>query len=336
MAAPISSLHAMSTKLQEINHFLRCPSCSESNWKADNHGFLCGRCDLGLPLEGGVLCLRNSYRDKATEYYRATGGTHFVDVDFAENLQIYCTTRKYLEYLNYWFPHPKGALLDVGSGDGRLSLWALKKGFSPVVAIDCSLSALQRLVSRVGPHEASSLIPVCATLQDDCLRPGFGTILCCEVLCYQSPGDPFQNALRRVRSLLSEDGRVVVSEICRHGRLLADVVAMNIDNMRRAAFDGSRLEKFGNESVEVQHPTPSELFQAFKRAELIIEDTRGISPIPMLFQHAYTFTSYPLRPPLEMEIRSLLEKLDDEASEVSPLSRNVVALLRKSDAVSNH
>jgi 2-polyprenyl-3-methyl-5-hydroxy-6-metoxy-1,4-benzoquinol methylase len=313
------------------NRFLRCLRCRRSNWQQRTDLLRCGCCNASLPIEEGVIFLQGGYRDEATAYYDYTGGPHFVEVTFAANPQIYCTSRQYKGALDCWFPSASGALLDLGCGDGRLSLWALEKGFSPVVALDSTAASLKRLVADAKRRKLDDrLVAICATAQDDCVVPNsFDVILFVELLMYLLPTQPHGEILARVHSMLAESGRLVLAEFCRSGKLLADVVAMNMENMRLIAGEGVRLEKFGDRALRTVCPEPAELMAECERAGFAILDRRGLSPIPMLFQHAYNFTSYPLRPKLDDSMQKLIEKLDDMTSVVSPLARNIIMLMKK-------
>jgi 2-polyprenyl-3-methyl-5-hydroxy-6-metoxy-1,4-benzoquinol methylase len=282
-----------------------------------------------------MLHARSAFSDASTEFYDYTGGARFVGTKFDDNVQIYASTRSYQLCLEKWFPQPTGALLDLGCGDGRLSLWALEKGFFPVIAVDGCVESLRRLATTVRERKLNGLIPIAVPVQQAPLRPSsFQAILCIEVLYYLTGPARRKDTLSELASFLAPEGRLVLSEFTKMGRVLADVVAMNIENMRLAAHQGERLEKFGNRSVQVSHPHVEELKADCQNAGLELVASRGVSPIPMLFQHAYTFTSYPLRPSLDDTLKNLIETLDDLSSDESSLSRNLVLLLRRcSDAL---
>lgn len=309
--------------------YLQCAECGLRHWAISNGGLQCS-CGSTLAWDGTVLRAKTTFSDASTEFYDYTGGAKFVGTKFDDNVQIYATTRAYQQCLEKWFPQPMGALLDLGCGDGRLSLWALEKGFFPVIAVDDCIDSLRRLVTTARERNFHGLIPVAAPIQQAPLRPSsFQVILCIEVLYYLTGPARRKQTLSELASLLAPDGRMVLSEFTKMGRVLADVVAMNVENMRLAACSGERVEKFGNRSVQVSHPHVEELKVDCQRAGLELVASRGISPIPMLFQHAYTFTSYPLRPSLGDSLKHLIETLDDLSSDESSLSRNLVLLLKR-------
>lgn len=317
----------MSFSADTLNRYLRCPGCGQSKWTVSARGASCA-CGRELVLDKGVVSLTGGYRDAATDYYDKMGGPQFVDATFASNPQIHCSTRKYRQYLDGWFPSPAGALLDLGCGDGRLSLWALERGFPTVVALDTSRAALEKLAATAQARGYKGLLPVCATFQDGVLKPqAFDVVLFFEALCYVTETWGLTNGLELLRSVVKPDGRAVISELARHGRLLADVIAVNVENMKKTAYEGKRWEKLADRKVECTHSSPSELVAACERAGFRVRDRGGISPIPMLFQFAWNFTSYPLRPPLDAEMQKLIETLDDQTSELGQLSRNTVVLL---------
>ena len=309
--------------------YLQCAECGLRQWAISDDGLHCS-CGSTLVWDGAMLHAQSAFSDASTEFYDYTGGARFVGTKFDDNVQIYATTRAYQQCLEKWFSQPAGALLDLGCGDGRLSLWALEKGFFPVIAVDDCVESLRRLAATARERKLNGLIPIAAPIQQAPLRPSsFQVILCIEVLYYLTGPARRKETLRELASLLAPDGRMVLSEFTRMGRVLADVVAMNVENMRLAAYQGERLEKFGDKSVQVSIPHAKELKADCQNAGLELVASSGVSPIPMLFQHAYTFTSYPLRPSLDDTLKNLIETLDDLSSDESSLSRNLVLLLRR-------
>jgi hypothetical protein len=104
-------------------------------------------------------------------------------------------------------------------------------------------------------------------------------------------------------------------------------MAVNVENMAKTAKEKKRWEKMGNGRVECTHTSPAELIAACEKTGFRVLDQRGVSPIPMLFHFAHTFTSYPLRPALDAKMQELIETLDDQTSELNTFSRNTVLLL---------
>jgi SAM-dependent methyltransferase len=308
--------------------YLRCKSCGASHWAEQTTGIRCQDCGLTMQWDEGVLVLEDRHRDEATRYYDFIGGPHFIDVTFESNLLVHCVTRKFRQYLDQWFPSGQGALLDLGCGDGRLSLWALERGFSPVIALDTSLQALKRLVKAAESRNLKGLVPVCATFQDNCLTPAsFDVVLFIEALCYVTASWGLDQGLDLLRRSTKPDGRAVLCELSRNARLLVDVIAVNVENMAKTAKEKKRWEKMGNGRVECTHTSPAELIAACEKTGFRVLDQRGVSPIPMLFHFAHTFTSYPLRPALDAKMQELIETLDDQTSELNTFSRNTVLLL---------
>jgi 2-polyprenyl-3-methyl-5-hydroxy-6-metoxy-1,4-benzoquinol methylase len=309
--------------------YLQCSACHLRQWTISDGGLRC-HCGSALVWDGAILRAQTVSSDASTEFYDYTGGPRFVGTNFSDNVTIYASTRSYQLCLEEWLPQPTGALLDLGCGDGRLSLWALDKGFFPVVAVDGSAESLRRLVTTARDRDLKGLIPIAVPIQQAPLRPSsFQAILCIEVLYYLTASARRADTLCELASLLAPQGRMVLSEFTRIGRVLADVVAMNVENMRLTANHGERIEKFGDSSVQVSHPRPEELKRDCQSAGLELIASRGVSPIPMLFQHAYTFTSYPLRPSLDAAMKNVIDTLDDMSSDASSLSRNLVLLLRR-------
>jgi 2-polyprenyl-3-methyl-5-hydroxy-6-metoxy-1,4-benzoquinol methylase len=320
-----SGSSAVSSSL--FDQVFQCSGCGASEWRLDGEAVTC-ECGQRWDLRDGVLSIKPTYEDASTRFYDETGGPRFVGTSFADNVQVYAATRVYLRLLEAWYPKPSGAFLDLGAGDGRVTLWALEKGFHPVVAVDASFPALRRLSAVAQQRGLSGLITIASPIQTAPVRTAaFSAIACIEVLYYLTSPANRVSVLRKIAALLAPDGSLMLSEFTRLGRALADVVAMNLDNLRRTAYQGTRLEKTTQTAVEISHPTPAELAADLRSAGLRAIDVRALSPIPMLFQHAYTFTSYPLRPVLDNDMQALIETLDDQASEPGALARNLVYLL---------
>lgn len=325
---PTVTNRELGTSSPVFDQVLQCSACQASAWRSNAEGATCGKCGVQWQLRHGVLCTQAIYEDASTLFYEENGGTKFVGTSFGDNVQIYAATRAYSRILEAWYPKPSGAFLDLGAGDGRVALWALEKGFRPVVAVDASFPALQRLTAVAQQRALSGLITIASPIHTAPLRTSsFSAIACIEVLYYlTSPADRV-SVLRKIADLLAPEGTLMLSEFTRLGRALADLVAMNLENLRRAAYQGTRLEKTALTAVEISHPTPGELADSIRGAGLRTIDVRALSPIPMLFQHAYTFTSYPLRPALDKDLCALIETLDDQASSPGVLARNMVYLL---------
>ena len=305
--------------------------CTASSWAQARQKLTCKKCGEQFSVDSDVIIFRSKPVDKASKFHDISGGPKFTGVQFADNPQVYSANRIYAKYLDQWFQLRRGTVLDLGCGDGRLSLWALNAGFPLVVAVDSNIVSLQRLVRQAVAIKVSDrLLPICAAAQDFCLKESaFDLVLCFEVLYYLTRnGQNRSKWLIYLRTLLSSQGKVVLSEFCRLGRLLADVVAMNVENMGMTARAGTRLEKFQNHRMKVSHPTSVELLKDCEASGFKILDKKGVSPVSMLFHYAHTFTSYPLRPALGPDLKRTIDLLEDSTSEVSELSRNIVLLLK--------
>ena len=123
---------------------------------------------LALPftvLTRAFYAWTHGSKNATTDFYVGLGGTQFVEASFATSPLIHCTTRRYRHFLEEQFPQAFGSLLDFGCGDGRLSLWAAKKGFPLVVAADSNIASLKRLAAE---SRRQSLFE----LANNMLRPG--------------------------------------------------------------------------------------------------------------------------------------------------------------------
>lgn len=314
--------------IEDVNGYIRCNTCGNSLWDEGENKIHCSSCKYSIPIVNGVLCPEIKRASSSEKFYSFTGGAKFIEAVFSDNITIYSSTRTYKKYLEKWFPSPEGPFLDLGCGDGRFSLWALEKGFSPVIAMDCCQQSLERLVSAASDRKLKGLIPVKASFQEHCLVPSvFKSIIAVETLCYL--GKDYANGLGLINKLLSSDGRAMISEFGVHGMAIIDTAAVNMVNMEKEAFSKKRLEKYADRSLETRLFTPDELEKLCVEAALEIIERGGISPLPMLFNFAYNFTSYPLRPALDEKMKSVINALSDGSEETSSLSRNILFLMEK-------
>lgn len=315
--------------------FLLCPGCnSPAKWVSGEEELVCPGCAASLSLRSGVVFYPSPVRDEVTDFYDSTGGPRFVDCSFADDMRIHCSTRRYRQCLSSWSRGRKDCLLDLGCGDGRMSLAALEEGFESVVAVDSTGESLQRLSHEAERRGLRGLLPVCLPLQNmSCLQGPFDCILLIEVIGYFLETQQRLDLYRNIGQLLENDGRFLLAEFTKYGRMLSDVVAMNLENMRTIAYQGRRKEKdgmrFSQRSIETAYSEPAAMRTELQTAGFEVLAEQGVSPIPLLFHHAYQFTSYPLRSPLDEEMQNLIETLDDQTSEVSGLSRNIVFCLKK-------
>lgn len=310
---------------------LKCPSCAGARWEPRVESISCLQCASVYAIEDGVLRMDTPpHSNEVSRFYALSGGTHFVGTTFADNPQVYCTTRTYRNFLAKNLPRPAGSVLDFGCGDGRLSLWALQNQCESVVAMDDNLPALKRLAEEGRKHRSANLLIVCADATKPPFPPGaFDVVLCFEVLYYLVGSLGRVGAIKTAADLVKTGGKLVLSEFGRFGHAMRDVAAMNLENGRSLEQRHTRWEKFGDSRIEVFHWNVAELKKDCAAAGLTVIDEMGVSPIPALFHHAWTFTSYPLRPPLDSETQGLIEGLSDKTSKLSDCSRNILLALEK-------
>jgi 2-polyprenyl-3-methyl-5-hydroxy-6-metoxy-1,4-benzoquinol methylase len=310
---------------------LRCLSCGGTVWKAAPEAVTCSLCGADYAIDDGVVQMHLRDADDAvTRHYSALDGAHFVDVSFENNPLVYLTTRAYRRFLEKFFPKPGGALMDFGCGDGRFSLWASEKGFSPVVAVDSNLSSVKRLAAEARKRDLKQMLFVCADLKTPPFQPEhFDALLCIEVLYYLVSSMGRHGAITAAASLLAKRGKLVVSEFSRLGRAVIDLDAMDLVNARSLIDSSTRWEKTSGSRVEVFQWSLAELKDDLRAAKLNIVDQTGISLAPALFNHAWNFTSYPLRPRLDTDLQVLLENISDQTSDAVDATRNVVFALEK-------
>ncbi len=310
---------------------LKCLSCGGTAWKNTPEAVSCLSCGVIRDIEDGVLQMTiPDDNDDVTRLYEAYGGTHFVDVSFESNPLIYITTRAYRQFLDRLFTTSGGSLIDFGCGDGRFSLWAAEKGFSPVVAVDSNLASLKRLAAEALKRNLKQLIIVCADLKNPPFQPDhFDVVLCIEMLHYLVPSLGRQRAIKTPANLLGRNGKMVLSEPSRLGRLIIELDAMDLVNARSLVDSSTRWEKFADTRNKAFQWSLSELRSDLREAELNIIDQTGISLAAALFNYAWNFTSYPLRPKLDADLRAILEIVSDQTSDAVDAARNVVFALEK-------
>jgi len=269
-------------------------------------------------------------KNATTDFYVGLGGTQFVEASFADSPLIHCTTRRYRHFLEGQFPKAGGSLLDFGCGDGRLSLWAVEKGFSLVISADSNVASLKRLAAESRRRGLSNLLIICCDLaKPPVANDFFDAILCFEVLYYFVLSLGRLPTLNVPLSLLKPGGLLVLSEMCRYGRTLVDLVAMDVNNFRSLAEAGTRWEKSDQGRLEVFQWSPADLKEDCRSIGLQIVAESGVSPIAGLFDFAWKFTSYPLRPTLDPRLQEIIEALDDQTSESCNLARNILLALKK-------
>ena len=288
---------------------LRCISCSATAWKSNPEAVACLSCGAIYAIDDGVVQMHLSEdNDDATRFYAAFSGTPFVNASFESNPLIYITTRAYRRFLDKVFPKPSGSLIDFGCGDGRFSLWAVEKGFFPVVAVDSNLASLKRLAKEKLKRNLEGVVIVCADLKKPPFQPDqFDAVLCIEVLYYLAQSLGRHGALKAPADLLRGSGKMMISEFSRLGRAIIDLDAVDLVNVRSLLDSSTRWEKVADTRTEVFQWSLAELKSDLREAELNIIDQTGISPAAALFNYAWNFTSYPLRPQLDADLRTILK-----------------------------
>jgi SAM-dependent methyltransferase len=268
--------------------------------------------------------------DDVTRLYKAFDGTHFVGATFENNPLIYIATRAYCRFLERVFPEPAGNVMDFGCGDGRFSLWAAEKGFGPVVSVDTNLPSLKRLAAEARKRNLNQFVIVCADLKNPPFQPGFfDALFCIEVLHYLVPSLGRQGAIKRPADLLSRKGKMVLSEPSRLGRLIIELDAMDLVNARSLVDSSTRWEKVADTRNKCFQWSLTELRGDLREADLNIVEQTGISIAPAIFSYAWNFTSYPLRPRLDADLRAILEFVSDQTSDAVDAARNVVFALER-------
>ena len=312
---------------------LKCLSCRSSDWKATPESLTCLRCQAAYAIDDGVIQMYFSgERDDVTQFYAGFHGTPFVNASFESNPLIYITTRAHREFLDKLFRKPGGSLMDFGCGDGRFSLWAAERGFAPVVAVDSNLASLKRLAAEARKREFQQLVIVCADLKNLPLQPDyFDVVLCVEVLYYLVPSLGRQGAIRAAADLLGTRGRMVISEFSRLGRAIIDLDALNLVNVGSLMDLSSRWENAGDTRTKVFQWSVAELKDDLHEAALKIIEQAGISIAAAIFNYAWNFTSYPLRPRLDADLRAILETISDQTSDAVDSARNVIFAVEKFD-----
>jgi 2-polyprenyl-3-methyl-5-hydroxy-6-metoxy-1,4-benzoquinol methylase len=310
---------------------LQCLSCAGSDWQIVPNVIVCLCCKATYAIEDGVVRMHTSNDgDEITQFYSSFHGTSFINVSFENNPLIYITTRAYRQFLDRLFQKPSGSLIDFGCGDGRFSLWAAEKGFSPVVAVDSNLASLKRLAVEVLKRDLKQVAIVCANLKKPPFQPDhFDAVLCIEVLYYLVQSLGRRGSIKVSADLLRRSGKMVISEFSRLGRAIIDLDAMNFINVRSLIDSSTRWEKVGDSQTEVFQWNVAELKNDLREAELHILEQSGISIAAAIFNYAWNFTSYPLRPRLDVDLRTILETISDQTSDAVDSARNIVFAVEK-------
>jgi 2-polyprenyl-3-methyl-5-hydroxy-6-metoxy-1,4-benzoquinol methylase len=310
---------------------LRCPACGSSDWTLATNALVCQFCRATYAIDNGVIRMDTTNdKNEVTEFYSATGGAKFVGSSFEENPLIYITTRAYRKFLDKVFKEPRSTLVDFGCGDGRFSLWAAEKGFSLVVAVDSNPACLKRLAAEAVRRGLKQLVIVCADLQEPPFQSDhFDAVLCFEVLYYLAGSLGRNNAIETPAQLLNRGGTMVIGEFSRMGRAIIDLDALNLANVRSLLASSTRWEKASHTEVEVFQWNLAELKSDIHAAGLQVINIAGISVAAAIFSHAWNFTSYPLRPALNAEVKAMLETISDETSEAADAARNVMFAVQK-------
>lgn len=310
---------------------LRCLSCSHSDWKASPEAISCLCCQAKYVIDDGVVQMYASEtRDEVAQFYAAFNGTPFVNASFESNPLIYITTRAYRQFLDKLFPQPGGCMMDFGCGDGRFSLWAAGKEFSLVVAVDSNLASLKRLAQEVHKRKLKQVVVVCADLTKPPFQPNYyDVVLCIEVLYYLAQSLGRLGAIQAPADLLSKRGKMVISEFSRLGRAMIDLDAMNLLNVRSLMDSSTRWENVGDTRTKVFQWSLAELKSDLRETNLHILEQAGISIAAAIFNYAWNFTSYPLRPQLDADLRTILENISDQTSDAVDTARNVIFAVEK-------
>jgi SAM-dependent methyltransferase len=198
------------------------------------------------------------------------------------------------------------------------------------VATDSNLASLKRLAAEGRHRGLSNLLVVCCdATKPPFVKNHFDAVLCFEVLYYLVLTLGRASALNLPISLLKPGGLLVLSEMSRYGRALVDLVAMDVNNFRSLVETGTRWEKSDEGQLEVFQWSLAELKDDCRQAGLQVVGESGVSPIAGLFDFAWKFTSYPLRPVRDQRLQQIIEELDDQTSEACNLARNILLALKK-------
>lgn len=311
---------------------LKCPVCGGAGFElkhAPEQSLVCNICEARYAIDEGVVRMdKAASENTVSTFYDTCGGSHFVGTTFESNPLIYITTRAYCKFLEKSALCLSKPVLDFGCGDGRFSLWAAEKKFVSVVAMDSNLASLKRLAAQVRHRGLENLLIVCADAARPPLQNGFfETVLCFEVLYYLVPSLGRQQAIRTPAELLSPTGTMIVGEFSRFGRAIIDVDSMNLENAHSLVHSSTRWEKFADSRIETFLWSMDELEADFRDVGLTIVAKTGISLAAALFNYAWTFTTYPLRPPLDACTRELVEAISDRTEGACNAARNIVYAL---------
>jgi len=224
--------------------------------------------------------------DPSISWYKEVDGTRFY-----ERMQIPFTmssldTPVYWHYLESLKPDSAEKLIvDIGGGDGRNTEPWLAWGYKRVVATDAVFSSLARFHSRLRAEHPEWLERVllveCDVRQLPIVSAKADLVLAIEVLCYLN--EDYELGLSDCRRLLSQEGRIMISERSWEGALLTRLLYGGVQEMLAIADTRDLLDGDADSLVRSRTFIDEELVAVVQKAGLTLLERKGLSLLPLVF-----------------------------------------------------
>lgn len=238
-------------------------------------------------VRDGVLSCLVAEGDSGIDYYRAIGGAHMHERAAVNYAMSSLDKPAYREHLSGIRPSsPDALIVDVGGGDGRNALPWLEWGYKRVVVVDPIFSALQRLRTRVAadhPEWLNNLLLVEADARSLPLAANCASrVQAIEALYYLN--ESYEEGLRECVRVLSDDGKLLVSERDYEGGLLTTLLYGSLSDClaqapTRDVWDGVGLR------VRSRCFTAGELASVLEQNGLSILSHRGMSALSLILSY---------------------------------------------------
>jgi SAM-dependent methyltransferase len=168
-------------------------------------------------------------------------------------------------------------ILELGSGDGRITRYLLEMGFRRIVASDCNCQALSRFHDSLDQGERGRVAVLVKDLAAMDFPPrSLAAVVAIEVLCYFN--EAVAPLLGRLAGWLRPGGLLVQSEPTLEGALTYSLAAGDWTNVESLIRRRRKVELLpGGQTVLSRVFAPGELEDAYRGAGLEVTG-RGMTP----------------------------------------------------------
>jgi SAM-dependent methyltransferase len=264
---------------------LICPCCRGA-FSFVESSLRCKQCGTTGKWQSGILRFPVTTADPSVIWYKAVDGTRF-----HERMRIPFTlssldTPVYWEYMRNLKPDsPEGLVLDVGAGDGRNTEPWLAWGHERVIGTDAVFSSLARFQSRVRaehPEWLERLLLVeCDVRQLPVASGKADLVLAVEVLYYLN--EAYELGLSECKRLLTQNGRIMISERSWEGALLTRLLYGGVGEMLDISDTQDVLDGDPDNLVRSRTFTEEELVGIVEKVGLSLLELKGLSVMPLVF-----------------------------------------------------